>query len=510
MSNDFITEAEKHANKPGDIGKGMKIGIIIAVAVLVGIFLYGGVWIWGLCRLYVGPEEMLVLTRKLGGKENPDPDENIVVEKGIKGIERDVLGEGRHFISPLKYQRDKYATTTIRLGSMGVVMSRSGKQLEEEEFIAGEGEKGILEKVLTPGRYRLNPFAYTIEEVPHIEIQPGFVGCVTQLSKKVKSEETLSGKRQGIWKKVLQPGIYYFNPHAYKVVPVEVGYRQETFQNITFPSSDSFAINVDVSVVWGLHPKDVPDIISKYGNIKDVVEKVIKQQVESICRLEGSKFTAKQLIQGETRQEYQDKFTAALKTKFAEANLAIQIGLVRGIKIPKEISTPLQEGKLAEEEMLTKAEQQITQTEQNKLEELKADVEKGKQEVEAGTAKMVAEIQAKGEKVVADIDAQKNLEVAMVMEEVARIEAERNRVMGKAEAEVERMIQEEQSNLFKLNVEALGSSRAYELYTFAMRLPEGIKLILRYAGEGTFWTDLPDVMKDVKNLSSFKILEGDR
>ncbi len=516
MSDDIIKKAESIANSGGS-KKGLIIGIAALVFVLL--FLYFGVWKWGFCRVYVDAGESLMLTRKIGGEDNPDSDVNIVVDEGFKGIQKDVLGEGRHFINPIFFDTKKISTIMIPPGFMGIVKSNSGTIPAGGDFIAKEGEKGVLEKVLGPGRYRYNPAAFTIEVVSHIEIKPGYVGCVKQNSPNVHYEDTIDGKSTGIWKKVLQPGIYYMNAvmgqggvevgsRAYKIEMVEVGYRQEKFDNIGFPSKDGFNIFVDVSVVWGLHPKNVPFVIKKYGNIKDVVEIVIKQQVESICRIEGSKFTAKELLQGATRQKYQDTFNQSLAEKCEEAGVDLQIGLVRGIQIPKEISKPLQDEKLAEEEMLTKAEQQITQKVQNELEELKADVEKGKKEIEATTAKMVAEIKAEGEKVVADIDAERDLEVAKIMEEVAKLEAERERVMGKAEAEVEKMVKEAESDLFRLNVQALGSARAYELYIFSKNLPDSIKLILRYAGEGTFWTDLPEVMKQVKNLSSFEILNS--
>jgi len=517
--NNIIQQAEQHANSPSG-GKGGLVGSI-AGAVFLLLFMYFGVWIWGIKRVYVPPGKSLMLTRQLGGKENPNPDENIVVDEGFKGILKEVLGEGRHFINPVVYKRELVDTVTIEPGKMGIVTSNSGTKPESGNFIVLKGEKGILEDVYPPGRYRFNPKAYSVEILEHIEIRPGYVGCVTQRSSHVRSKPTLSGEKTGIWKEVLQPGIYYMNAsirrpgkemgaRAYIVEVVEVGYRQETFRAIRFPSKDGFDILVDVSVVWGLHPKNVPSVINKYGNIKEVVEKVIKQQVESICRLEGSKFTSKELLQGATRQKYQDAFTSTLSKECEEAGIDVQIGLVRGIRIPTEISKPLQQEKIAEEEMLTKAEQQITQTVLNELEELRADVQKGIKEIEAETSKMVAEIQAEGQKVVADISAEKELEVAKIMEEVAKLEAERERVMGKAEAEVEKMVKEAESDLFRLNVEALGTARAYELYIFARNLPDSIKFILRYAGEGTFWTDLPEVMKNIKNFSSFKILEGGR
>ncbi len=39
-----------------------------------------------------------------------------------------------------------------------------------------DGERGILREVLTPGSYRINPYAYSYETVPAIEIRVDQVG----------------------------------------------------------------------------------------------------------------------------------------------------------------------------------------------------------------------------------------------------------------------------------------------------------------------------------------------
>ena len=39
-----------------------------------------------------------------------------------------------------------------------------------------------MQRPLTPGKYRLNPFAYVVTKVPATVIHPGSVGCVTLLT----------------------------------------------------------------------------------------------------------------------------------------------------------------------------------------------------------------------------------------------------------------------------------------------------------------------------------------
>jgi hypothetical protein len=58
----------------------------------------------------------------------------------------------------------------IPAGKVGVVTSKIGDELPEGVFIAGPGQKGIQRGVIGPGKYRLNPYGYTVEIVDAISI----------------------------------------------------------------------------------------------------------------------------------------------------------------------------------------------------------------------------------------------------------------------------------------------------------------------------------------------------
>ncbi|MCU0723760.1 MAG: hypothetical protein MUC63_09135, partial [Planctomycetes bacterium] len=202
--------------------KGM-IGTALAVVLALAL-LYGGVWKWILCRVYVPPGGMLVLSAKFGDA-NPSPDEMRVVPDGVRGIREHVLGEGRHFYNPFTYDRiTEHKVVEIPPGFIGLVESKSGKSLPPGEFLAEKGYKGVMRKVLTPGRWRLNPVAFQVTQMPATEIKPGFVGCVTSLSGTPSESGTLAKRgEKGILRDVLQAGIYYLNPREFKVDVVGVG-----------------------------------------------------------------------------------------------------------------------------------------------------------------------------------------------------------------------------------------------------------------------------------------------
>ena len=135
------------------------------------------------------------------------------------GILEAMPGPGRHFYSPLEYETQLVKDQVIPPGKIGVLVSKIGKPLPEGTYLVdAKGYRGILRKVLTPGRYRINTYAYDVKVVdvdacaePSTRVKhkpddptlipPGYVGVVTN-----KASDPSTGEDRGIQKQVLQPG----------------------------------------------------------------------------------------------------------------------------------------------------------------------------------------------------------------------------------------------------------------------------------------------------------------
>lgn len=196
--------------------------LILLLVVLIG---FGWVtWEWVFCRFYVGPNQMAVITAKTGA---PLPTGQILAKQGQKGILEEVLGEGRHFWNPILYDREIVPVTTIPPGKIGIVTSKVGEELPEGEFLAKSHQKGIWQKVLGPGKYRLNPYGYNIDVVDAISIPIGYAGVITSLSgEQAPSGESAGKGQKGVRKDILQPGLYYVNLKAFKIDVLEIGVNQ--------------------------------------------------------------------------------------------------------------------------------------------------------------------------------------------------------------------------------------------------------------------------------------------
>ena len=580
-------------------------GILIGLAVLAAAI---GAFLWIFCRVYVPEGCMAVVTAKTG---RPLPPGQILAEKGEKGVLREVLGEGRHFLDPVNNEWKVVPATTIPLGSVGVVTSKVGKELPPGDILAPDDlSKGVWRRVLGPGTYRLNPEGYDIAVLSAVSIPIGYVGVVTSLAGEPAPEGSFAGPGQkGVREQALQPGLYYVNPRAHQVDLVEVGMNQvsimgragsvvltksqvsnassaldelqqnalnrqqairdqwvsanEGFQNaaeanrnialnaspaaaapvrkaaapagrggafdkqkvayeaaaeapavaaagtvpasslpqsdavafgmdqfVQFPSSDGFSILIDMTVEFEILPSEISRVYMLYGDLPAVVGKIILPQILSVSRIKGSGYKAREFIDGEGRQKFQEEMTRELVSVLGEKHILVRNAIVRHVEVPADILAPMQAASESKEQDLTNRTRQETAKKQALLNTEVALVAQLRREVEQETEKLVATIGAETRRAVATTNAATKVRVAEIGLERAKVEAQAAKVKGEAAVQAEFLV---------ANEEALGEQRRAAVFrdpatladlAFADSLPEKLSVRVLHAGEGTLWTDL--------------------
>jgi hypothetical protein len=525
-----------------------------AVLVAALAFAYFGVWQWIFCRVEVPPGSSLLLRYKgpfpFGTTQSAPEGTLVDLDSGgrpkMVGILAAMPGPGRHFYSPLEYERKLVPDILIKPGELGIVNSKAGKASPSGSYLVDEpGYRGTWRKVLTPGRYRMNDYAYDVKVVPvdacvdpatalsrregdPTLIPPGYVGVVTN-----KTDDPRTKQVQGIQDRVLQPGLYYINPQEKVVSIVSIGYNETSLtveqdpeatarataeanarpalspaearlaarpvprdpvykpgKGIEFPSNDGFLIHLDYTAIWGIVPDQAPGVVRQFGNLKDVEQKVILPQIGSICRLHGSKRGAVDLLVGDTREAFQEESADELQRVLASKNLSLLFGLTRHIYVPAQVREPIQKGKIADELKLTSDQRQLTAKAQADLSEAKAKVVLEENRTKAETEKKVAQLAAEGEKSAREIAATTEKLRAQIDARAALTDAQASRTMGEARAKTIELANKAKAERYGQYVESLGGPAAYNRYVFAEGLPEDLRLGIFYAGPGTFWTDL--------------------
>lgn len=530
---------------PRALKTSLKVLAGVALLYVVG---YIGFWQWGICRVEVPPGHSLLLNYRgpwpFGTM--PQVPDGMLAQTDASGrpLQIGILevmpGPGRHFYSPLEYKTQLVKDEVIPPGKIGVLVAKFGKPLPEGTYLVdSEGYRGIHRRVLTPGRYRINTYGYDVNVIdvdacvesktrgkrnegdPTL-IPPGYVGVVTN-----RTDNPLTGQTQGIQKDVLQPGIYFLNPAEKRVNIISIGYSETTLmvetdsrasrestgavtdprgdrlgkttmrdpvyvagKGIEFPSNDGFLIHLDFTAIWGITPEQAPNVVQKFGTLKDVEEKVVLPQIGSICRLHGSKQGAVDLLVGDTREEFQDETAEELQKMLESKNLSLLFGLTRHIYVPSQVREPIQRAKIADELTKTREQEQLTAKAQADLTEAKAKVTLEERRTKAETEKLAAAVTAEGEKRAKEIEAETERLKAEIDAKTATIEAQSTKVLGEAGAKKVELTRQAEADRFRQYVQALGGAEAYNKYVFAEGLSENLRLGVFYAGPGTFWTDL--------------------
>lgn len=438
-----------------------------------------GLWVWFFWRIEPGSDEIAVLIRKTG----LDPPSGQILAEGPrqKGIQMDVLPEGRYFRNPYTWGWEIHRVTDIPAGKLGVLVRLWGEDLPAGAVIANSKNKGIVAEVLRPGKYRINPYAYMVQIFDAVTVRPGHVGVVTSLAGADGSTADLPLEERnrylvpkgvkGVMGEVLDPGTYYLNP--YMVSVTEMTLQSQRFEMsgedaITFLTLDGFNVTVEGTIEYSIERDHAALLTHKVGDMEDILKKIILPRARGFSRIEGSKHPAIAYIVGETRQQFQNNLEQHLKDRCGDWGVNIRSVLIRNISPPEEIARIIRDREVA----VQKAKMFDRQIEQarSKAELTRQEMlaQQNKEKVEAETEKIKALIRARQEQDVRLTAALRELEVAKLENEAAVFQAEALLLKADADAEVIRLQNEAQARVIQDQVSAFGDGwglARYGLYT---------------------------------------------
>jgi SPFH domain / Band 7 family len=259
---------------------------------------------------------------------------------------------------------------------------------------------------------------------------------------------------------------------------------------VEFPSRDGFQVLLDMTVEFELLPENISRIYMLYGDLPAVVEKILLPQILSISRIKGSSYKARDFIDGDARQLFQNELTAELVRVLKEKHILIHNAIIRHVEVPHDILTPIQSGSVAKEQDATNKARQLTARKQAELNTQTALVEQMKRQVEQETEKLVATTVAETKKEVASINASATLKAAELNLEKAAIQAQITQVQGEARVKSNFVVANERALGEKLRVSVFKESSSLADLTFVDLLNPALNIKILHAGPGTLWTDM--------------------
>ena len=481
---------------------------VIAFAAVAVVFA-AALFIWYGCRIEPGNGEIAVLIKKTG-KTLPGS-EIVATSSEYKGIQLEVLGEGRYFRNPYVWDWQIKRVTEIPAGKFGVLVRKFGKNLPAGEILAADADsKGIVRDVLGTGRHRINPYAYDVKLCDDIVIMPGNIGVVANLCGKdifsgsandLNSSKgfIVSPDRKGVQAFTLKEGTHRINPYIQSVAIVNIQSQRYEFSGkdaIGFITLDGFYVTLEGTVEFNIVPESAPMLTQEVGNMDDIIKKLILPSVSGFARIEGSKKSATEFIVGESRQLFQNKLEEFLRKNCRTWGVSINSVLIRDINPPQEIAGIIRNREIAKQEA-KKFSQQIEQAKSaTELERQKMLALQSRSKVEAETLKITAEIGARQTKLEKVIAAKTELEAAELQLKTAQAEASAAVALAEAEKAVIAAGNKAEVEILKRNINAFGGGEAYLRGKLYEKIAPNIQHIMsNSAGEQVF--GLPVLKKSV-------------
>lgn len=455
--------------------------IVILLLMFVAFCFLGYQW----CRIDVPAKHIAVLTKKTG-QDMPN-DAEISPSEDHKGLQKEVLSEGRYFRNPYHYDWAVYPMVEVPENKLGVRIRLHGDDLPYGDFVAlNEQQKGIVEEVLRPGRYAINAivkdsngkvlqgfkrsksdFVEIVELHDPVTIPAGFKGVVTNLAgpiptqaehyegpdevTEVDIESTTTSpdlaavaenkgrekgllvkpNYRGVQKETLNAGTYYLNPYMYRVQAIDC--RSQRFNladnyDMGFPSRDGFWVSLDGIIEFRVNPSKAATVYVTYNEVKNDAGSEVGIDQEIIRKVIMPNARSFCRIQGSSSSG-RDFIGGETRSAFQESfqNEIRNTCKIQGIEIVQALITKINPPQAIAGPVRDRevASQQLKQFQQEKLQ----------QDEEAKLAREVALVAQVKRLVDADQEVVKITTEAKKNQEIAIAQAERDKAVAQKELE---------------------------------------------------------------------------
>jgi uncharacterized membrane protein YqiK len=394
---------------------------------------------------------------------------------------------------------------------------------DPEAFLRAGGRRGRQYVPLTDGTYFINRWFATVEMIPKTVVPIGFVGVVVsyygRVGKDTSGEAFRHGERvaegeRGVWERPLGPGKYPFNTYAGQIVLVpttnfvlhwitgrtEAHRYDESLRSIDLVTKDAYEPLLPLSVVVHIDYQKAPGVIQRFGDIKKLITQTLDPMLSAYFRDVAHKKTMLELLH--QRDEIQKESREELRRKFREFDIEcvdVLIGKPDTAEAGGKIETLLEQlrmrqlsieqletyerQKTAAEKLRTLAEAQATATMQTQLtnasveaqiaaQKGEADLARARKQAEQTVVQADAELQrsrkqAEQTVVQADAELQRAKRQAEQTVMLAEAESKQRMLAGRGEAQKVMQVGLSEASVLLRKISSYGDPRLYALAQLA-------------------------------------------
>ena len=208
---------------------------------------------------------------------------------------------------------------------------------DPEAFLRAGGRRGLQYVPLTDGTYFINRWFASIESIPKTIVPIGYVGVVVSYygrsgqdlsGQAFRHGERVSEGERGVQEKPLGPGKYAFNTYAGNIVLVpttnfvlhwvtgrtETHRYDESLRSIDLVTKDAYEPTLPLSVVVHIDYQKAPNVIQRFGDVKKLITQTLDPMLSAYFRDVAHKRTMLELLQD--RDSIQHESSSELGRKF--------------------------------------------------------------------------------------------------------------------------------------------------------------------------------------------------
>jgi uncharacterized membrane protein YqiK len=408
-----------------------------------------------------------LLAKSVPGHDNFQVAEAFLKNGGQKGPQTDFLRPGTYNINTEIFKVEIREAVKISENEIGVVEAKDGQTMatydvvvttpeghhnfqDGQAFLDNGGKRGPQESILTPGMYYINPYLFSITKNKQTIIRQGEVGVlISNIGKDPTDFKEMAGTPggsggdasddkgrtrhvvpkgfRGIQSEVLGPGAYNINPLAYSVIVIPTITRSvewsaeantkagtATFDPFQVVSNDGFPMQVEVRCQYRILPENAPYVVQKIGSVAQLESNVLHPQIDGIFRAQVAHSPA--IAYQQNRSEEQKAAEEAVRADLTRYRVDVVSVMVTNIHLPEQLMQTTQQKNLAEQEKSMYDSKQLAEARRIEFEKTKTEADSQAKIINAQTGIQVAQYEAKQ------------------IEERARGDAARVRMLGEAEA----------------------------------------------------------------------------
>jgi uncharacterized membrane protein YqiK len=208
---------------------------------------------------------------------------------------------------------------------------------DPEAFLLAGGRRGLQFLPLTDGTYFINRWFATVESIPKTIVPIGYVGVIVSYCGRTGQDvsglafrhgERVAEGERGVQEKPLGPGKYAFNTYAGNIVMVpttnfvlhwvtgrtEAHRYDESLRSIDLVTRDAYEPTLPLSVVVHIDYQKAPGVIQRFGDVKKLITQTLDPMLSAYFRDVAHKRTMLELLQ--ERDSIQHESSQELGRKF--------------------------------------------------------------------------------------------------------------------------------------------------------------------------------------------------